>query len=282
MGWRSVELWPQWLGQLQAPVYFRDTGTVVVWGSEGAGEAERFEAAVRSHGDRAERLGCENLIQLEPLLGGEFAEAIYLPGEGQVDNREVLAALALALEQAGVVCHWNTRVAADAMPKAGMVADCRGMGAREAMAGLRGIRGEILRLYAPGVELGHMVRLIGGLQAIYVVPRADGRLVLGATAYESEDRSPASVSGVMRLLTAALSVLPGLADSRILEFATQVRPTFADRHPVIQWEPDGRVLRINGLYRHGFLLSPAMVEAALAMLLSRRESMTVWHDIASL
>jgi glycine oxidase len=140
------------------------------------------------------------------------------------------------------------------------------MGARKAMAGLGGVRGEILRLHAPGVELRHMVRLIGGVQPIYLVPRAQGRMVVGATAYESEDRSPASVGGVMRLLTAAVSVLPGLAEARILEFATQVRPAFADRQPLLQWGASTRVLRINGLYRHGFLLSPAMVEEAMGVL----------------
>jgi glycine oxidase len=111
-----------------------------------------------------------------------------------------------------------------------------------------------------------MVRLIGGLQPIYVVPRAEGRLVVGATAYDSDDRSPVSVSGALRLLSAAVSLLPGLKDARILECATQVRPAFADRQPMIRREEHSRILRINGLYRHGFLLSPAVVERALATL----------------
>jgi glycine oxidase len=297
MGRRSLELWPDWLKELPVPVYYRDSGTMVVWGSESTGEAERLEAAVREnwnaagsrvaaedphlaikppdmgHPDAAgsERVGGDRLRELEPVMGAGFGEAIYLPGEGQVDNREVLAALALALEEAGVVCRWNTRIEDEAMPAAGVVADCRGMGGREAMAGLRGVRGEILRLHAPGVELRHMVRLIGGVQPIYLVPRAEGRMVVGATAYESEDRSPASVGGVMRLLSAAVSVLPELAEARILEFATQVRPAFADRQPVMRWDESARILRINGLYRHGFLLSPAVVEEAMAMLLAAKD-----------
>jgi len=267
MGRRSLQLWPKWLKELPVPVYYRDVGTLVVWQREAAAESERLEAAVRSHNaGAAERVGSGRLAELEPAVSAGFGDGLYLEGEGQVDNREVLAALALALEQTGVVCHWNTRVAEDAMPEAGIVADCRGMGGREALAGLRGVRGEILRLHAPGVELRHMVRLLGGVQPIYLVPRAKGRLVVGATAYESEDRSPASVGGVMRLLSAAVAALPALAEARILEFATQVRPAFADRQPVIRWEADRRVLRINGLYRHGFLLSPAVAERAMAML----------------
>lgn len=132
-----------------------------------------------------------------------------------------------------------------------------------------------------------MLRLIGGAQAVYVVPRAEGRLVVGATAYESEDRSPASVGGVMRLLMAAVSLLPELAEARILEFSTQVRPAFPDRQPLVRWTADGRgmqsrMLRINGLYRHGFLVSPAVVEDALAGLLAGHESITLSPGIASL
>lgn len=277
MGRRSLTLWPEWLKELPVPVYYRDSGTVVVWHGEGSGEGDSLEAAVRSYGGAVERVTNKRLIEKEPRVAPHFEKALYLPDEGQVDNREVLSALALALEEAGVVCHWHMRISEEAMPEAGVVADCRGMGAREAMAGLRGIRGEILRLHAPGVELRHMVRLIGGMQPIYLVPRVDGRLVVGATAYESEDWSPASVGGVMRLLSSAVSVLPELAEARILEFATQVRPAFADRQPIVRW--DGPVLRMNGLYRHGFLISPALVEGAIAMLLSRRESMTLWHGV---
>jgi glycine oxidase len=254
------------------PVYYRDAGTLAVWNPPSADEAKLLEAAVESHrAGAAERLEVERLRELEPALAANFTEALYLPGEGQVDNREVLAALALALEEAGVACHWSSRIEDAAMPEAGIVADCRGMGAQDAIAGLRGVRGEILRLHAPAVELRHMVRLIGGSQPIYLVPRAQGRMVVGATAYESEDRSPASVGGVMRLLSAAVSVLPALAEARILEFATQVRPAFPNRQPATQWDGSARILRINGLYRHGFLLSPALVEEALAALAVRRK-----------
>ncbi len=272
MGRRSLELWPEWLKELPAPVFYRDAGTVVVWGPEAKDKADRFEAAVRSDQSRVERIGGERLKELEPVVATGFGEALYLPEEGQMDNREVLAALALALEEAGVVCRWKTRVSDDAMPQAGVVVDCRGMGARNAAAGLRGIRGEILRLHAPAVKFRHMVRLIGGAQPVYVVPRAEGRLVVGATAYESEDRSPASVGGVIGLLTAAVALMPRLAEARILEFATQVRPAFGDRQPVVGWDADRRVLRINGLYRHGFLLSPAVVEVAMAMIESSERS----------
>jgi glycine oxidase len=145
------------------------------------------------------------------------------------------------------------------------------MGARCDWPQLRGVRGEIVRLFAPDIELRHMLRLISSRQPVYVAPRAEGRLVVGATTIESDDRSPASVRGVLELLSSAYSLLPALAEARILEFSTQVRPALPDNRPAFLYDRSRRQLRINGLYRHGFLLSPAVVEAALAFLTSPNE-----------
>jgi glycine oxidase len=75
-----------------------------------------------------------------------------------------------------------------------------------------------------------------------------------------------SVRGALELLTSAYSILPALAEARILEFTTQVRPTLPDNRPAFFYDLGRHVLRINGLYRHGFLLSPAIVEEALPLL----------------
>jgi glycine oxidase len=144
--------------------------------------------------------------------------------------------------------------------------DCRGVGAKHDWRNLRGVRGEIVRLHAPDIELRHMVRLLHPRYPVYIVPRAEGRLVVGATSIESDDRSPVSVRGALELLTSAHSVLPALAEARILEFNTQVRPALPDNLPAIRFDRERRILRINGLYRHGFLLTPAVVEDVLVQL----------------
>ncbi len=72
--------------------------------------------------------------------------------------------------------------------------------------------------------------------------------------------------GALELLSSAYSLLPALAEARILEFATQVRPALPDNQPAFRYDRTGRILRINGLYRHGFLLAPAVVEEALSLL----------------
>jgi glycine oxidase len=268
MGRYSLTLWPQWLHQLPQPVFYRDMGTLLLWHREDFGEAHRFEAVLNRRDAQAnlERIDAARLGELEPAIDTKFHQALRLPGEAQVDNRALLAAVAVAVEEAGVRCYWHTLVADDALPDAGVIVDCRGMGARRDWRQLRGVRGEILRLHAPEIELFHMLRLLHPRYAVYVVPRADGKLVVGATCIESDDRSPVSVRGALELLTSAYSMLPALAEARILEFNTQVRPALPDNRPAFHYDRTRSILRINGLYRHGFLLSPAVVEEALALL----------------
>jgi glycine oxidase len=268
MGRRSLRLWPQWLAELPEPVFYRNNGTLLLWHREDAGEARRFETLLTRRDAQANlvHVDAARLTQLEPALDSRFEQSLYLPGEAQIDNRALLKTLALTLEEEGVKCHWQTFVAADALPAAGIVVDCRGMGAGQDLSQLRGVRGEIVRLDAPDVELHRMLRLLHARFSVYVVPRAEGKLVVGATSVESDDRSPMSVRGALELLTSAYSILPALAEARILEFTTQVRPTLPDNRPAFFYHLGRHVLRINGLYRHGFLLSPAIVEEALPLL----------------
>lgn len=77
------------------------------------------------------------------------------------------------------------------------------------------------------------------------------------------------VRGVLELLTAAYSMIPALAEARILEFNTQVRPALPDNLPVLRFDREQKVLHINGLYRHGFLLTPTVVEEVLGLFSGR-------------
>lgn len=285
MGRRSLVLWPQWIAELPQTLFYRDTGTILVWHQQEANEARRVEETIgrRDSAAKLRYIDAAKLHEMEPALAPSFSRAFYLPDEAQLDNRSLLTVLGLALEDAGVRCHWKTFVTDSDLPPASRIVDCRGMGARCEWPQLRGVRGEIVRLFAPDIELRHMLRLISPRQPVYVAPRAEGRLVVGATAVESDDRSPASVRGVLELLSSAYSLLPALAEARILEFSTQVRPALPDNRPAFLYDRSRRHLRINGLYRHGFLLSPAVVEAALAFLSTpnERELSLQWDCLRS-
>ena len=96
---------------------------------------------------------------------------------------------------------------------------------------------------------------------VYLVPRPGDKVIVGASEIESEDRSPASLRTVVELLAAAHSVVPALAEARILRLDVNLRPALPDNNPRIDHE--GALLRINGLFRHGWLLAPALAEKAL-------------------
>jgi glycine oxidase len=268
MGRHSLSVWPQWLAELPAPVFYRDNGTLLLWHREDAGEAVRVERIIASRQTQGqiEHVEATQIGQLEPALETRFSRALYIRGEAKVDNRALLQAVAVALREEGVECHWDTQVLDDALPDAGIVVDCRGMGARRDWPKLRGVRGEIVRLHAPEIELHCMLRLLHPRHPVYIIPRAEGRLVVGATSIESDDHSNVSVRGAVELLTSAYSVLPALAEARILEFNTQVRPALPDNAPAIHFDRQRKALYINGLYRHGFLLTPTIVEEVLALL----------------
>lgn len=266
MGKHSLSLWPRWLAELPAPVFYRDNGTLLLWHREDAGEAVHAQRKFASLRAQIKVIDGTQIGELEPTVSRRFREALYVPNEAQVDNRALLGAIAVALEEANVECRWETFVEGDALPDCGMVVDCRGMGAKRDWAKLRGVRGEIVRLHAPEIELRHMLRLLHPRCPVYIVPRADGKLVIGATSIESCDCSPVSVRGALELLTSAYSIIPALAEARILEFNTQVRPALPDNLPSLQFNRERNVLRINGLYRHGFLLTPTIVEEVLALL----------------
>jgi len=210
------------------------------------------------------------LHELEPALAGGL-QGWLLPGEGQVDATRLLPALVAA--SPGVRWHWNQRVA-QVDPYALHVAgrppvsvdfaiDTRGLGSRGAGSGLalRGVRGELLWLHAPGLELRRPLRCLHARHRVYLVPRHGEHVIVGATEIDSEDRSPVSVRSAIELLSAAHSIVPQLAEARIVRLDTQLRPATPDQRPHLHCEPG--LIRINGLFRHGFLLAPALVEEAL-------------------
>ncbi|WP_431263907.1 FAD-dependent oxidoreductase [Roseateles chitinivorans] len=138
--------------------------------------------------------------------------------------------------------------------------DARGLGARPPLP-LRGVRGEIVTLSLPGHGLRRPVRLLHPRHRVYLVPRSDEEIVVGASEIESEDRSPVSLRSAVELMAAAQSVLPALSEARIVRLDRHLRPALPDNLPFTHHEPG--LLRLNGLYRHGWLLAPALVERLL-------------------
>src|SRR5258708_20013803 len=131
MGRHRWRLGPEWVAQLGQAVFFRDTGTLLLWHQEDAGEASYFEKMLRARDPRTNllRIDAARLEELEPALGTRFQQALYLPGEAQVDNRALLTALAAALEEVRATCYWQAPIADDALPDAAAFVAYRGIAA---------------------------------------------------------------------------------------------------------------------------------------------------------
>ena len=103
--------------------------------------------------------------------------------------------------------------------------------------------------------------------------------MIGATEIESDDMSPASVRSTLELLSAAYAVHSGFAEARILEIATQCRPTLPDNLPAVR-QVRKNVLEVNGLYRHGFMISPAMLDVVMEVLETGQSTLAPRFDLS--
>ena len=292
MGLRSLVRWPQLLAALGQPsgkssVEFHQRGSLLVAHRGDEGAARRVVDLLKHKAPpqfAPQALAMPELRELEPSIHG-CAHAWMLPGEGQIHTVQAMGALLDAATQHGAQWHWGESVQRvrpgvlhTARGEQGFdwVFDVRGTGARPSEAlqpgedagftsQVRGVRGEIFWLDAPSVVLHRPVRLLHPRHRVYIVPRQGGQIVVGASEIESEDRSPVSLRSTLELLSAAHSILPELAEARIIHSESNLRPALPDNLPRLESSPG--LTRINGLFRHGWLIAPALVEQALAEML---------------
>ena len=283
MGVHSLSRWPEIIAKLASPVFFQQNGSLILWHRQDANDAERFIKHLQKNQrnnpalTEPEMLDSARLQEIEPSVADRFSQGLYLPNEGQLDNRQLLHALATELSTLPVNLHWHQSPEPQALEQSGQydwVIDCRGLGAKadwpESMGNtLRGVRGEVIRLYAPEVNLLRPTRLIHPRYPIYIAPKENHVYVVGATEIESDDYSEMSVRSAMELLSAVYTVHSGFAEARILEMATQCRPTLKNNLPEVRIENGtglSKRLSINGLYRHGFMIAPAILDSVIELL----------------
>jgi len=237
-------------------------GTLVVAHARDTGELVQFGRRTTHF----ESVSGETIAALEPELAGRFAQGLYFREEGHLDPRAALAAVAGRLAERGVHVRFGTEVTV--RPAARAVLDCTGLAARVRLADLRGVKGEMLLLRLPELTLDRPVRVLHPRQPLYVVPRGEGLFMVGATMIESDEGTRISARSMLELLSAAYALHPAFGEAQILEIGTGVRAAFPDNLPRLRQV--GGVLHVNGLYRHGFLLAPALARRAADVLLEGR------------
>lgn len=292
----SLDRYPAFVEQLtqasgRDPGY-RACGTLLVARDRDEAEALERELAEReAMGLPVERLLASEARRREPALAPTLRLALDVPGDHAIDPRALSAALAVAVERAGgelregaqvvrialapdgervvgVELAGGERVAAEqvAIAAGAWVAALDGLPAH-ARVPIRPVKGQIMRLRDPvgagGVPLlSRVVRMQPG----YLVPRGDGRYVLGATMEEQGFDTAPTAGGIFELLRDAIELVPGVGELAIEEIAAGLRPGTPDNAPVLGPGALQGLQWAAGCFRHGILLAPIVADALAATL----------------
>ncbi len=239
-------------------------GTLVVALSRDTRELDRFARRTQQH----QMIDADLIAQLEPALANRHRRGLFFRSEAHLPPRDALATLRDKLAQQGVSIsraksHDPTIGQAD-----GLTIDCRGLAAADQLDDLRGVKGEMMLLRCPDITLNRPIRLLHPRFPIYIVPRGDGVFMLGATQIESSDRQRATARSILELLSAAYALHPAFGEAEILEIGVDARPAFSDNLPRLRRR--GQTVFVNGLFRHGFLLAPAVARMTADYILNNQ------------
>ncbi|MGS2613721.1 glycine oxidase ThiO [Micromonospora sp. LZ34] len=264
----SAARWPAFAAELTGasglPIGYRTEGTLMVGlTADDLAEAGRLWAYQQGLGLPVTPLRPSQLRDREPALAPRVRGGALAATDHQVDPRLLVPALRAAAEAAGAVLVPGA-VRRLSEVDAGVTVVAAGCGAA-ALAGLpvRPVKGQVLRLRAPGDEapgFRHVIRGYADGEHVYLVPRADGEVVVGATVEERADRT-VTAEAVLRLLRAAVDLLPELAGYDLVEAVAGLRPGTPDNAPILGPLP-GRpdVLAATGHHRHGIVLTPVTAD----------------------
>lgn len=270
----SAAVWPAFAAELEATtgldIGYRTEGTLVVaLTADDETEVRRLRDYQTDLGLPAHPQTAAELRGREPLLALRSHGGTYLPGDRQVDPRRMMIALRTACRDAGVIIT-QTRVAdlAD-LPTARVVVAAGCGSARLTGLPVSPVKGQVLRLrppdrQAPGFR--HVIRGYADGRPVYLVPRSDGEVVVGATMEERSDHL-VTAGALLELLRAATDLVPELAEYELAEACVRHRPATPDNAPILGPLPgQPGVIVATGHYQNGILLTPLTAELVVEAL----------------
>jgi glycine oxidase len=300
LGLASARAYPAFVAELaraaeREQVGYLACGTLLAARDRDEAEALTRELELRQRlGLRVERMRASAARALEPALAPSLRLALMVPDDHAVDPRALVAALALAAARAGAIVRTGAEVRAIELADGRLHGVALAGGERvpspkvviaagvwsSQIAGippasqppLRAVKGQILRLHDPAGPglLSRVVRLADGA---YVVPRGDGRYVIGATMEERGFDTSVSAGAVFELLRDATELVPGISELVVDELSAGLRPATTDNAPVIG--PSEQVPGLywaTGHYRNGILLAPITAELVVEALIGQERS----------
>ncbi|SDI02970.1 FAD-dependent oxidoreductase [Nonomuraea jiangxiensis] len=277
--------------QARAGLDLRADGTLdVAFGADDLAALDELAAYMDKLGLRVERLTGRECRRLEPMLAPSVRGGLLAPGDAWVDPRRVTAALLAALDRLGVplvraraggLLREGDRVTGvrlaypgDAEPGgppelgADRVILAAGVWSTElADVPVRPVKGQIMRLRSPQPLLSRCVRGTVHGSPVYLVPRGDGELVVGATQEELGFDTRVTAGGLYELLRDARELVPGVTELEVADVVAGLRPGTPDNLPLIGPSGTPGLFLATGHHRGGVLLAPltaALVSGAVA------------------
>lgn len=261
-GMASIDWWDKHTKNLKR------NGSLVLSMQRDKRDIQRYAQLTENH----RWLDTTEINELEPDLNGRFERGLFYADEAHLDARQALQQLVEYLVEKGVDIQFGQDINANDCDS-DYVIDCRGYGARHQLPGLRGVKGEMLLLKSNDISLSRAIRLVHPRTPVYIVPREDGLFMLGATMIENDERHRISARSMLELLSAAYALHPAFGEAEIVEIGVDVRPAYSNNLP--QLRRDKNILYVNGLYRHGFLLGPAIAKLAAEAISSESKFLEV-------
>jgi glycine oxidase len=271
---------------------YRECGTVqVAWDAADLAELRALHEFQATLGVASRLLTGGELRDAEPALAAGLPGGLYAAGDHQVDNRRLHAALLAAAATAGVeliedrVAEVEIRgdavagalLAGGARMAAGTVVIAAGAWSRQ-IGGLppaaaplvRPVKGQTVRLRGPADLLRHVVRGAVRGSPVYLVPRADGEIVLGASSEEAGFDTRPRAGAVYELLRNAQTLVPELGEVEFVEVSTGLRPGSPDNAPLLGPGALQGLVLATGHYRNGILLAPVTGDEIATLLVDGR------------
>ncbi len=274
-GLDGIAMWHALLPSLATPVDFVQGGSLFVAHSEDSHMLERFAAHLPPEAEWR-HVNRKDIETLEPHLLERFSSGLLIEKEAHIYPAQAMEALVIELRALNI-----TFIEKAADPSAlskdfDYIIDCRGYGAEADNTDMRGVKGELAIVENPDFSLSRAVRLMHPRYPLYIVPRPDNVFMIGATLVEGAEDERVSLRSAMELLSALYSLHPSFGEAKILEITAGIRPSYMDNLPRISVR--GNVVTCNGLFRHGYLLSPTIAKDVCEIVIGRHNRTSLFIE----
>ncbi len=305
LGCQSLALYPQWVRELEAdaemPIGYRVEGTLIVGlEPDDTHQLRHLYASQQDLGLNVEWLTGRAAREIEPALSPRVTAAIHCETDHQVDNRLMVKALQRAYQRYGGALHENNAVEsiqigngiatgiktqdgekynADVIMLSAGCESAQIQGLPDAIRPpVRPVKGQMLALQMEdGITVKNVIRTVRARypMSVYLVPRTDGRLIVGATSEEMGFDTRLTAGGIFELLRGAWEAVPGIYELPLLETWTGLRPGSRDNAPILGETPVENLIYATGHYRNGILLTPITAYEISKLILTGETSETI-------